>query len=291
MRSIRKKAAKATGVRNAFGKKSPGKEEEGGHDGINAGRSLERQLSSHLQGKKMRKQKLGAVQARSRVRKGSDPIRASSFRTQSKNSRKSITKKSMEAKLAIMGALRMQFLFAELSDTEISSVVDAMDKREVRKGHVVMKGDSHFYVIEAGEFRVSGEGDEPPSLVKGGGSFNNLALLNDEVTGTSEGSDPSSVLAVSLVSSIMWALSRPAYRNALAGIEERAIDEKIGFLRRVPCLRNAMEKQVGNQQDSGTTLVCLQRVLHAWLHLFARRAITHTHTHSHTHSYKRIISI
>jgi CRP-like cAMP-binding protein len=245
MRSLRKKAAKATGVRNAFGKKSKDAGEDK-QNGIGAGRSLERQLSTQLQGKKLRKskQKLGAGKARVQNRKGSDVIRASSFRTQSKDSRNSIVKKSMEAKLAIIGALRMQFLFAELSDKEISSVVDAMEKLEVAKGHEFLRGDSQFYVVEAGKFRVSGEGDEPPSLVTDGGSFNNLALLNDEVAGGSSiATDTSSILAVAMVTSILWVLDRPSYRNALASIEGRAFDDKIEFLRRVPCLSNAMEEK------------------------------------------------
>jgi hypothetical protein len=154
---------------------------------------------------------------------------ASSFRMQSKDSRNSIVQKSMEAKLAIIGALRMQFLFAELSYKEISSVVDVMEKLEVAKGHEFLRGDSQFYVVEAGKFRVSGEGGESSSIITDGGSFNNLALLNDEVAGgSSVATDTSSILAVAMATSILWVLDCPSYRNALASIKGCDFDEMTG---------------------------------------------------------------
>ena len=116
----------------------------------------------------------------------------------------------------IKAAVRANFLFQHLNETQAQQVYDVMKRVPVKKGEVVIRqGDAGdwFYVVDAGEFAVTlsqaGKQVEILKYTTQGGTnpcFGELALMY---------SKPRAATVTAAKDGVLWAMDRRSFRAIL----------------------------------------------------------------------------
>eukprot|EP00644_Phytophthora_capsici_P000956 jgi/Phyca11/551631/estExt2_Genewise1Plus.C_PHYCAscaffold_430075 len=145
--------------------------------------------------------------------------------------------KSTESTSVIRQALLNNFLFYTIGHSDIDSIVDFMtEKAAVAGDKIITEGDpgDFFYVVEAGSFSVSVQGNVV-NTVQRGATFGELALVyNCRRTATVTCSQPGR----------LWALDRVTFRRLVARIQSEQIGECKNALRKVSLLQALTETQL-----------------------------------------------
>lgn len=145
--------------------------------------------------------------------------------------------KSTESTSVIRQALLNNFLFYTIGHSDIDSIVDFMtEKAAVAGDTIITEGDpgDFFYVVEAGSFSVSVQGNVV-NTVQRGATFGELALVyNCPRTATVTCSQPGR----------LWALDRVTFRRLVARIQSEQIGECKNALRKVSLLQALTETQL-----------------------------------------------
>jgi len=114
----------------------------------------------------------------------------------------------------LKSAVKANFLFQHLNESQLQTVFDAMQRVNVKKGEkVITQGDAGdlFYVVESGEYAVSimqdGKDVEILKYTTAGGTnpcFGELALMY---------SKPRAASVTATMNGLLWAMDRRAFRN------------------------------------------------------------------------------
>ncbi|KAI0463740.1 hypothetical protein LJB42_002745 [Komagataella kurtzmanii] len=150
--------------------------------------------------------------------------------------------------------VRKSFLFSQLEDEALRTVIYALEEKKVPRGtEIIKQGDEgdYFYVLESGEvtFVVNGE---TKGQGKSGSTFGELALMYNS---------PRAATVISSQDCVLWALDRMTFRRILleGTAKRRAMYD--GFLKDVPVLRclnsyernklaDALESETYNKGDT-----------------------------------------
>jgi len=147
------------------------------------------------------------------------------------NYQRKVIPKTDEQRDFLKAAVAGIFLFEALPPSLLREVVDAMERREVKPGEVLMRqgaeGDN-FYVIEGGDFKVVKNGEQVFTYA-GHGFFGELALMyNGRRAATVEASS----------AGVVWALDRVSFRHILTTAQKKRIHVSEESLGKVPILES-----------------------------------------------------
>ena len=120
--------------------------------------------------------------------------------------------KSPAARALIGKALKSHFLFANITDGMLSSVISVAEKIEVGGigSHVVTQGETgdRFYIVDDGTLSIAIDGKVIGNPLKSGDYFGDLALLHS-------GAKRAATVATTSPSCVLWALRRRTFKNAM----------------------------------------------------------------------------
>ena len=125
-------------------------------------------------------------------------------------------------------ALLKQWLFANLDDAALSSIVLKMSKRNFAEGDdIIEQGQEglEFFIIESGLCGVKVDDKTLPHTIAAGQSFGELALFYEE---------PRSATVFAKEVTSTWVLGKDSFRGGLAHRTEEICDENAKFLMDVP---------------------------------------------------------
>ncbi|EOD31039.1 hypothetical protein EMIHUDRAFT_63702, partial [Emiliania huxleyi CCMP1516] len=129
-----------------------------------------------------------------------------------------VAQKTEEESARIRAAVKANFLFAYLNEAQLRRVLDAMVRRDVAAGEVVIRqGDpgDYFYICESGDYSVTvSPGDNQPAVevisyaAQGGSNpcFGELALMHNK---------PRSATVTCVSAGSLWAIDRRSFRAIL----------------------------------------------------------------------------
>ena len=129
-----------------------------------------------------------------------------------------VAQKTEEESARIRAAVKANFLFAYLNEAQLRRVLDAMVRRDVAAGEVVIRqGDpgDYFYICESGDYSVTvSPGDNQPAVevisyaARGGSNpcFGELALMHNK---------PRSATVTCVSAGSLWAIDRRSFRAIL----------------------------------------------------------------------------
>ena len=150
--------------------------------------------------------------------------------------------KSADATAAITAALRVHFLFADLEDQEMASMVAAMFEQRYNAGDVVIrqgdKGDN-FYCVQSGGFDIT-VNDNRVAFNGPGKCFGELALLYN---------CPRAASVIAASPSTVWAIDRVTFRYILAHASSKNKNEVKTALKTVSLLENLTDAQISKVAD------------------------------------------
>ena len=110
----------------------------------------------------------------------------------------------------IANALLSHFLFSRLPDTEIITLVDAMERFEVKKGQLAIEqgavGD-YFYIVEEGSFDIRVNDESVGVVDEVCAAFGELALMHNS---------PRAATLEATSDAILWGLDRNTFRATIA---------------------------------------------------------------------------
>ena len=127
-------------------------------------------------------------------------------------------------------ALKNNFLFTNLNDTEYEVIISNMFFGEVKEGEFIFRQNdkaSCFFVIQSGEFSVVIDGVEKKTL-KEGHSFGELALLYNA---------PRSAGLKALKTSYIWGIERPIFKKVLKDMNNKEQSENLAILNKSEFLK------------------------------------------------------
>ncbi|OMJ76111.1 hypothetical protein SteCoe_24587 [Stentor coeruleus] len=127
----------------------------------------------------------------------------------------------------ISKSLSAHFLFNSLSDENIKAVVDEIKLYILGPKEVVFTQGSpgmNFYIVALGRCEVIVNGKTKKLLSKGE-QFGELALLHDS---------PRTATVVTVEKTMLWVLSREAFRNAIQSINNKKHEENKQFIANIP---------------------------------------------------------
>ena len=160
--------------------------------------------------------------------------------------------KTAEEIARIKAAVRANFLFQHLNETQAQQVYDVMKRVPVMKGEVVIRqGDAGdwFYVVDAGEFAVTlSQADKQVEILKyttqGGTNpcFGELALMY---------SKPRAATVTAAKDGVLWAMDRRSFRAILM---KSSATSMVRTLRSVDVLKSMTVGQLQRLQDMLTEM-------------------------------------
>merc|ERR1740117_1652790 len=160
--------------------------------------------------------------------------------------------KTAEEIARIKAAVRANFLFQHLNETQAQQVYDVMKRVPVMKGEVVIRqGDAGdwFYVVDAGEFAVTlSQADKQVEILKyttqGGTNpcFGELALMY---------SKPRAATVTAVKDGVLWAMDRRSFRAILM---KSSATSMVRTLRSVDVLKSMTVGQLQRLQDMLTEM-------------------------------------
>eukprot|EP00891_Asterochloris_glomerata_P002124 jgi/Astpho2/2124/gw1.00038.236.1_t len=124
-----------------------------------------------------------------------------------------MVEKDAAAKGRIQAAMQHSFLFAELDDTQQADVIEAMFRRAVKQGEVIIRqgedGDN-FWMIESGIYKAvkqaPQDGERLLFRYEGKGAFGELALMYN---------CPRAATVVAEAEGVLWGLDRVTFRDII----------------------------------------------------------------------------
>jgi len=143
-------------------------------------------------------------------------------------------------------ALKENILFRDLSQEELSQVLNAMTLKNVSANEVVIKqGESgdHFYIVESGLFSVFID-DVKVTEAKLGDGFGELALLYN---------CPRAATVKCKLDAVVWVLERHTFRSIIAGVSSRKKTEIKRALASVALLSTLNPEQLSKIADAVET--------------------------------------
>jgi CRP-like cAMP-binding protein len=153
-----------------------------------------------------------------------------------------VVPKSAQATLAITDALRVHFLFADLEEQEMASMVSAMFEQRYNVGDVVIrqgdKGDN-FYCVQKGAFDIL-VNNQKVAFAGEKQCFGELALLYN---------CPRAASVVACGPSTVWAIDRVTFRYILAHASSKNKTEVKTALKTVSLLENLTDQQISKVAD------------------------------------------
>jgi len=160
--------------------------------------------------------------------------------------------KTPEEIARIKAAVRANFLFQHLNETQAQQVYDVMKRVPVKQGEVVIRqGDAGdwFYVVDAGEFSVTlSQADKQVEILKyttqGGTNpcFGELALMY---------SKPRAATVTAAKDGVLWAMDRRSFRAILM---KSSATSMVRTLRSVDVLKSMTVGQLQRLQDMLTEM-------------------------------------
>ena len=158
--------------------------------------------------------------------------------------------KSSEDRALIRSAIKTNALFTDFSSRELEEFIDVFASKQVKAGVKIIKqgdeGDS-FYVVQSGSLDIfikMGEGKNMVETQVGvpyvrGGSFGELALLYDS---------PRSATIKASEDSILWEISRKAFKGLQMQMAQKAHDLKLKQIRNVKIGDKLLERVMTPEQ-------------------------------------------
>mmetsp|Transcript_18729 Transcript_18729/g.38352 ORF Transcript_18729/g.38352 Transcript_18729/m.38352 type:complete len:850 (+) Transcript_18729:18-2567(+) len=138
----------------------------------------------------------------------------------------------------IANALLSHFLFSRLPDTEIITLVDAMERFEIKEGQLAIEqggvGD-YFYIVEEGTFDIRVNDESVGVIEEVCAAFGELALMHNS---------PRAATLEATSDAILWGLDRNTFRATIAATSLSAFDDVTAFLRGVPMLEGLDDSQM-----------------------------------------------
>ena len=154
-----------------------------------------------------------------------------------------VVTKTPEELARIQRAVKANFLFQHLNETQNKQVLDVMKKQPVKAGDVIIKeGDEGdwFYVVDDGEYTVSIKGAEILKYSTAGGNnpcFGELALMYSKPRAATVKADKAGML---------WAMDRKSFRAILMKSSSISLTRT---LRSVDILKSLSVGQLQRLQD------------------------------------------
>jgi len=138
--------------------------------------------------------------------------------------------KSDEERQFILKVLSESFIFANLEDNELRSIVDAFEKKSFDEGsEILLQGDTsadYFYVVHDGVVVYIVDGKEVGSS-SGGSSFGELALLY---------SSPRAATVKAKGDCVTFRVDQKSFRSVLQQKNMQTAEEKLALLKKVDFL-------------------------------------------------------
>ncbi|CEL94166.1 unnamed protein product [Vitrella brassicaformis CCMP3155] len=152
-----------------------------------------------------------------------------------------------KAKIRSVINTKLQVLFGHLDDEAREAVIDAMFRKEVKKGEMLIQqgqeGDN-FYVVDKGMFDILvARGNNPPKKVTEaapGSSFGELALMYNA---------PRAATCIAAEDSVVWALDRDSFQMMLVTAENVKKKAHESFLENVEIFQALTKLERGKLSD------------------------------------------
>jgi cAMP-dependent protein kinase regulator len=172
----------------------------------------------------------------------------------SSNIRKSIIDipslfKSDEESAFLTKVLKGNFVFADLSDEEISRLVDAFEKETVEPDAIIIQqGDTvcdYFYILQRGMVKFIIDNEEVMRLDEEGSSFGELELLYDF---------PRAATCQAVQESVLWKVNQTTFRVILSRYAEEQEQSATDLRRCSPLFRHADSETLLHLAECFTTV-------------------------------------
>ncbi|GBG25064.1 cGMP-dependent protein kinase 1 [Hondaea fermentalgiana] len=164
-----------------------------------------------------------------------------------KSYKNALVDKDEEVEELLKNALQNNILFRDLSDGQLTFVLNALTTETVEEGtEIIKEGDTGhvFFIVEEGSFGFEINGANVGSC-GAGDSFGELALLYN---------CPRAATVRCLEEAQVWCLERATYRHIIAGNVAKKQQEIRKALRRVSLLQQLSEEQVNRVSDAVETV-------------------------------------
>lgn len=151
--------------------------------------------------------------------------------------------KSAEERAHLQAVVQGVFLFKQLSDTELSVVIDAIFRCEVTSGtEVISQGDDgdNFYVVQSGVFTALVQGS-PVLEYNNEGCFGELALMYN---------CPRAASVVCKTDGVLWGLDRMTFRRIMLRHAQEKATMYQTFLQSTPLLRYLSREEQSKLVDA-----------------------------------------
>jgi cGMP-dependent protein kinase len=166
-------------------------------------------------------------------------IYSASFETYGVDEAKTYYPKTRDTKRVLVGALQDHYLFNSLAPSDVTDVMNAMQRQMVHSGDlIIQQGDpgNKFYVLEEGASEVLVDGNVVGAIGPGG-AFGELALMYNCPRAAT-------IRATSMCT--VWTLGRLTFRRLLATTASSAIAERCAFLKKVPQLNELSNNNINS---------------------------------------------
>lgn len=155
---------------------------------------------------------------------------------------KKIEKTTKQAQV-IRNALMQNYIFSNLSENDVLSLIDSMEILDVSRGeHIITQGQQgdYFYIVDRGAFTVI-VNDKPVAQLGEGKSFGELALLYNS---------PRQATIRAETAAVLFSLDRETFRYTLASSSSNNMKEIKNALSKVPLLSGLTDEQFSKLCDT-----------------------------------------
>ena len=148
------------------------------------------------------------------------------------------SKKTSKQYEEISAALSSHFLFNSISQESLSAIIEEIQLYSFNPRETVFSQNSparNFYIVAAGRVEVIVNG-KVKKVISKGEQFGELALLHDSLR---------TATVTTVDRSLLWVLSREAFRAAVQSISSKKYEENKQFIESIPIFQNF----TGNQKE------------------------------------------